>query len=93
MSKSITQINTVRSELLRLYCSKRLTNQAPELAGEGLASFTRFFLKTCLGQPRFMEQRVQPDRLRNRILLGAEEDVHADDHPKKAERALEVILH
>jgi len=28
----------------------------------------KFFLKTCLDQVRFMEQLVQPDRMRGRIL-------------------------
>jgi len=39
------------------------------LSEEGLAAFTRFFLETCLDQVRFMEDLVQADRLRSRILL------------------------
>jgi len=43
------------------------------LSEEALVAFTRFFLETCLDQVKFMEELVQPDRLRNRILLWAEE--------------------
>ena len=63
------------------------------LSEEGLASFTRFFLETCLDQVKFMEDLVQPDRLRNRILLWVEEEIRADALPKKAGRILEAILY
>lgn len=63
------------------------------LSEEGLASFTRFFLKTCLDQVKFMEDLVQPDRLRNRILLWVEEEVRADALPPKAGSILEAILY
>jgi hypothetical protein len=39
------------------------------LSEAALAEFTTFFLNTCLDQVRFMEQLVQPDRFRDRILL------------------------
>jgi Fic family protein len=63
------------------------------LREEGLASFTRFFLETCLDQARFMEELVQPDRLRDRILLWVEEEIRADALPPKAGRILEAILY
>ena len=44
------------------------------LSEEALASFTRFFLETCLDQVNFMEELVQPNRLRARIVLWAEEE-------------------
>ena len=62
------------------------------LSEEALAAFTRFFLETCLDQVRFMEQLVQPNRLRDRILLWAEEEVRADSLPAKAGQVLEAIL-
>ncbi|HEU4616882.1 MAG TPA: Fic family protein, partial [Gammaproteobacteria bacterium] len=34
------------------------------LSEEALAEFTRFFLQTCLDQVRFMEELVQPEKLR-----------------------------
>ncbi len=63
------------------------------LSEEGLATFTRFFLETCLDQVKFMEELVQPDRLRDRILLWVEEEVRADALPQKAGRILEAILY
>jgi Fic family protein len=63
------------------------------LSEEGLASFTRFFLKTCLDQVKFIEELVQPKRLRDRILLWSEEEARADTLPPKAGRILEAILY
>lgn len=60
---------------------------------EGLASFTQFFLETCLDQVKFMEELVQPDRLRDRILLWVEEEIRANALPQKAGRVLEAILY
>ena len=63
------------------------------LSEEGLVSFTRFFLETSLDQVKFMEKLVQPDRLRDRILLWVEEEIRADALPQKAGRILEAILY
>ncbi len=63
------------------------------LSEEGLATFTTFFLETCLDQVKFMEELVQPDRLRNRILLWAEEEARAGSLPAKAGSILEAILY
>lgn len=63
------------------------------LSEEALAEFTRFFLETCLDQVRFMESLVQPDRLRDRILIWAEEEVRADALPAKAGKVLEAVLY
>jgi Fic family protein len=62
------------------------------LSEEALAEFTSFFLKTCLDQVRFMEQLVQPDRLRDRILLWAEEEARAGTLPAKSGQVLEAVL-
>jgi Fic family protein len=62
------------------------------LSEEALAAFTRFFLETCLDQVRFMEQLVQPNRLRDRILIWVEEEVRADRLPTKAGQVLEAVL-
>ena len=64
-----------------------------QLSEEELAAFTRFFLQTCLDQVTFMEDLVQPDKLRNRILLWAEEEIRADALPQKAGKILEAILY
>ncbi|MDZ7751416.1 MAG: Fic family protein [Gammaproteobacteria bacterium] len=63
------------------------------LSEEGLASFTAFFLDTCLDQVIFMEGLVQPDRLRNRILLWAEEESRGGRLPDKAGALLETVLY
>jgi Fic family protein len=62
------------------------------LSEEALVAFTRFFLETCLDQVRFMEDLVQPDRLRDRILMWVEEEVRANSLPAKAGKILEALL-
>ena len=63
------------------------------LSEEELAAFTRFFLETCLDQVRFMRQLVEPNRLRARILLWAEEEIRIGALPAKAGNILEAILY
>jgi Fic family protein len=62
------------------------------LSEEALAEFTKFFLKICLDQVRFLEQLVQPDRLRDRVLLWAEEEIRAGTLPAKSGQVLEAVL-
>jgi len=62
------------------------------LSEESLAEFTKFFLGACLDQVRFMEELVQPHRLRDRILLWAEEEVRAGALPTKSGQVLEAVL-
>lgn len=63
------------------------------LSEEALAAFTRFFLQTCIDQVVFMESLMQPDRLRTRILLWAEEQVRFGELPQKAIEILSAILY
>ena len=56
------------------------------LSEEALAEFTRFFLETCLDQVRFMEDLVQPGRLRARILLWADEEARTGTLRKRSVR-------
>ena len=63
------------------------------LSEEELAKFTAFFIKICIDQVTFMESLVQPDRLRNRILIWTKEEIMADRLPQKAEIVLETILY
>jgi Fic family protein len=63
------------------------------LSEEALASFTKFFLETCIDQVDFMECLMQPDRLRSRILLWAEEEMRVNLLPAKAGIVLEAILY
>lgn len=62
------------------------------LSEEALSAFTAFFLDTCLDQVRFMEDLVQPDRLRTRVLLWAEEETRSRRLPAKAEQIVEAVL-
>ena len=63
------------------------------LSEESLAEFTRFLLTTCIDQVTFMEHLVQPDQLRVRILLWAEEEIRLNRLPPKSGNVLEAILY
>jgi Fic family protein len=63
------------------------------LSEEALAEFTRFFLTTCIDQVTFMEGLMQPDRLRTRILLWAEEEIRLNELPSNSGSILEAILY
>ena len=63
------------------------------LSEEALVEFAEFFLIVCIDQVKFMEDLVQPDRLRNRILIWAEEEIRLDALPPKADRILEAVLY
>lgn len=63
------------------------------LSEEALAEFTRFFLTICIDQVAFMESLVQPDRLRTRILLWAEEEIRLGKLPAKSAAVLEAVLY
>ncbi len=63
------------------------------LSEEALASFSQFFLQTCIDQVDFMEGLMQPDRLRNRIMIWAEEEIRAGALLPKSEKVLEAILY
>jgi Fic family protein len=63
------------------------------LSEEALAEFTRFFLETCLDQVKFMEELVQPDKLRARAKLWADEEIATGGLPPKAAAVLDAILY
>ncbi len=63
------------------------------LSEEALAAFTRFFLTVCIDQVTFMEGLVQPDHLRTRISLWAEEEIKLGTLPAKSGSILEAILY
>jgi Fic family protein len=63
------------------------------LSEEALAAFADFFLRTCIDQVTFMEELMQPDRLRARILLWAEEEIRLDVLPPKSGNILEALLY
>jgi Fic family protein len=63
------------------------------LSEESLAEFTRFFLQICIDQVEFMENLVQPDRLRARVLQWAETEMRIGALPAKAALLLEAVLY
>jgi Fic family protein len=63
------------------------------LSEESLAEFTRFFLSTCIDQVTFMERLMQPEHLRARILLWAQEEIRLDHLPPKSGSILEALLY
>jgi Fic family protein len=64
-----------------------------QLSEEALAEFSRFFLRVCIDQVSFMETLVQPDRLRTRIVMWAEEEFRLGNLPPKSGSILEAILY
>jgi Fic family protein len=63
------------------------------LSEESLAGFTEFFLRTCIDQVEFMESLMQPDRLRARIVLWAQEEIRLKNLPPKSANILEAVLY
>jgi Fic family protein len=63
------------------------------LSEESLAEFTRFFLTLCIDQVTFMEGLMQPDQLRARILMWAEEEIRLNKLPPKSGAVLEAVLY
>ncbi|MBB5753783.1 Fic family protein [Prosthecomicrobium pneumaticum] len=63
------------------------------LSEEELAKFTRFFLETCIDQVTFMESLMKPDRLRDRVMIWAEELIRAGELPSKSDLILKAVLY
>src|SRR5713226_8768565 len=63
------------------------------LSEEALARFANFFLSMCIDQVTFMEGLMQPDKLRTRILLWAEEEIRLGTLPPKSGNILEAVLY
>ena len=62
------------------------------LSEAALTAFTTYFLTTCIDQVDFMERLIQPDRLRGRILVWAEEEIRGKRLPPHAGAVLEAVL-
>jgi Fic family protein len=63
------------------------------LSEECLVEFSRFFLRTCLDQVRFMEGLMQPETLRTRMRLWVEEEVRLGRLPKRSGAVLDALLY
>lgn len=62
------------------------------LSEQALTEFTRFFLEICIDQVEFMEGLVQPAKLRDRIMIWAEEETRGGTLPQKTGKVLEAVL-
>jgi hypothetical protein len=63
------------------------------LSEEALVEFTRFFLTGRLDQVAFMEELMEPWRLRTRLLQWADEEMRLDALPAKSDSILEAALY
>jgi Fic family protein len=63
------------------------------LSERALAEFAEFFLTTCIDQVEFMAALMQPDRLRDRIMIWAEEEIRAGTLPPKSDAVLKAVLY
>lgn len=63
------------------------------LSEEALAEFTFYFLEVCRDQVTFMEELVQPERLRTRILLWVEEEIRMKTLPEHSGKVLDALLY
>lgn len=63
------------------------------LSEAALASFAKFFLQTCIDQVAFMQSLMEPDRLRDRIMIWAEEEIRAGRLPDKSDTVLRATLY
>lgn len=63
------------------------------LSEEALIEFTSFFLTTCIDQVSFMEDLVQPDKLRARILIWVEEETRLGSLPARSNSVFEALLY
>jgi len=64
-----------------------------QLSEEALAAFAEFFLGICIDQVNFMESLTQPDRLRTRIRLWAQEETALGHLLPKSSNILEAVLY
>lgn len=63
------------------------------LSEAALASFAEFFLRIGIDQVEFMGGLMQADRLRDRIMIWAEEEMRASRLPPKSDIVLKAILY
>ena len=87
-------VDSYKSHLARCDLARRNElDGRGNLSEEELVSFTQFFLVTCIDQVKFMETLMQPDRLRDRILIWAEEEKRAGTIPAKTANIIEALLY
>jgi Fic family protein len=63
------------------------------LSEEELAKFVQFFLETSIDQVSFMESLMKPERLADRIMIWAAEQMRAGVLPARSDVVLKAILY
>lgn len=63
------------------------------LSEGALAEFATYFLETCIDQVSFMEDLIQPKKLKTRIAIWAEEEMRLDALPPHSDTVLETVLY
>ncbi|QEW21484.1 mobile mystery protein B [Marinibacterium anthonyi] len=63
------------------------------LSEAALVSFTEFFLQVSIDQVVFMSELMQAERLRDRVMIWAEEEIRAGALPPKSDLVLKAILY
>ena len=63
------------------------------LSEQALASFAEFFLEVCIDQVDFMSGLMQPEKLRDRILVWATEEMRGGSLPPKSDIVLRAVLY
>ncbi len=62
------------------------------LSEEALVDFIKFFFETCIDQIVFMDQLIDPERLRNRVNFWASMEISAGKLPLKSDIVLNAVL-
>ena len=62
------------------------------LSEESLAEFKEFFLNICIDQVDFMEELMQPRKLRARAKVWCEEEISSGDLPAKSDRVIGALI-
>lgn len=62
------------------------------LSEEALAGFLKFFLTLCIDQVNFMEELMQPKKLRARAMVWCEEEIKSDGLPAKSDKVLSALI-
>ena len=63
------------------------------LSEECLSDFTAFFLRVCIDQVDFMAELIRPERLTDRIVAWAREEIARDILPARADVVLQMVLY
>lgn len=63
------------------------------LSEGALSDFTAFFLQICIDQVTFMEGLMKPDKLQDRIMIWAAEEMRGGALPPKSDNVLKALLY